>query len=134
MAVDFLGAISFHQVRNGEQQVIDAFGVDSLPKVVLLPGGDEKALVYDGSLNKDDLFKFFAAVKQPVAESQDSKTEKVKSKAKDAKNAAKEKVEKATEIVKEKAEEAASAASSATAPKATEKGKLSNFLLSILIT
>lgn len=133
LAVDFLGAISFHQVRNGEQKVIDAFGVDSLPKVVLLPGGDKKALVYDGSLNKEDLFKFFAAVKEPIAESQESpKTEKAKSKAKDAKNAAKEKAEKATEKVKEKAEEAASSVSSATTPKPTEKGMSSNFVLSLL--
>ncbi|TGZ82982.1 thioredoxin-domain-containing protein [Ascodesmis nigricans] len=74
LAIDFLGAISFYQVRNTEKGVVDAFGVDSLPKIVLLPGGDQAPVVYDGAVKKDELFEFFA-VSASVEESKETPEE-----------------------------------------------------------
>ncbi|RPB07145.1 ER-resident thioredoxin protein [Morchella conica CCBAS932] len=81
LAIDFLGSITFAQIRDKEAQAIEAFGIDNYPTVVVLPGGDKEAIVYQGKISKDDLFEFFKQIAPPVKEPEASaKPRKEKSK------------------------------------------------------
>ncbi|KAI5839039.1 PDI protein A prpA [Morchella snyderi] len=81
LAIDFLGSITFAQIRDKEAEAVETFGIENYPTVVLLPGGDKEGIVYDGKIAKDDLFKFFSQIAPPVKEPEDSaKPKKEKSK------------------------------------------------------
>ena len=68
MAIDFLGSVTFAQIRDKETAAVEEFGVSEFPKVLLLPGGEQEAIVYDGKLAKEPLLKFFKSVKAPTEE------------------------------------------------------------------
>lgn len=132
MAIDFLGAVDFFVVRDRVKEVVNAFGIDSFPQVVLLPGGDKEAVIHDGAMLRDDIFEFISGFKKPLEAAKPSAkasktkisaklsaTEETKKAAKSATEKAKEKAEDATETAKESAEE----------PKPTKKGIHSSNLI-----
>lgn len=72
LAIDFLGSMTFAQIRDKEKEVVDAFGIDKYPTIVVLPGGDKEGVVYDGKVAKDDLFEFFKQIAPPAKEPEPS--------------------------------------------------------------
>jgi protein disulfide-isomerase A6 len=58
LAIDYLGGVSFAQVRNKEKDTVDTFGITKYPTFLVLPGGDKDALVYDGDLKKEAMSAF----------------------------------------------------------------------------
>lgn len=69
IAIDFAGVITIGQARNKEAKTVQTFGVEKFPTLLLLPGGDAPAIVYDGELKKDALVKFLSQVGEPKASS-----------------------------------------------------------------
>ncbi len=65
LAVDFLDGISFAQIRDKEQEAVKTFGVEKFPTLILLPGGDKEAIVYDGEMKKESLVTFLSQVRSP---------------------------------------------------------------------
>ncbi|KAK8203662.1 hypothetical protein IWZ01DRAFT_91090 [Phyllosticta capitalensis] len=94
LAIDFLGSVQFAQIRNKEKKAVDKFGVEKFPTLVLLPGGDKEALVYDGELKKDPMVEFISQVAAPNSNPATAKPDSKKAKTKDSKEAKKEKADK----------------------------------------
>jgi protein disulfide-isomerase A6 len=65
LAIDFLGSISFAQIRNKESDSVEMFGISEFPTFVLLPGGDKEGLVYDGEMKKEAMRKFLQQAAEP---------------------------------------------------------------------
>lgn len=87
LAVDFLGGISFGQIRSKDAGAIELFGVDAFPTLVLLPGGDKEGLVYDGEMKKDPMVAFLGQIAPPNPDPAPKKTKpSAKKPTKDDKN------------------------------------------------
>lgn len=65
LAIDFLGSVSIAQVRDKEKQAVEVFGVEKFPSFVVLPGGDEKHVTYDGEMKKADMVAFLSQFATP---------------------------------------------------------------------
>lgn len=104
LAVDFLDNIIFAQIRDTHKEALKTFGVEKAPTIILLPGGDVAAKVYDGKMEKAPLAKFFGVIKPT-----DSKKEPKK---------------KQPESDKESSPEPVEQSSTSEQPKPTEKRKL----------
>lgn len=65
IAIDFLGTISVAQIRNKEKTTVQTFGISHFPTLVLLPGGAQESLIYDGEMKKDSLVTFFKQIAAP---------------------------------------------------------------------
>jgi protein disulfide-isomerase A6 len=58
LAIDYLGSVSFAQVRNKEKATVNTFGITKFPILVILPGGDKEGIVYDGEMKKEAMTAF----------------------------------------------------------------------------
>jgi protein disulfide-isomerase A6 len=116
LAVDFLGSISFGQIRDKEKEAVESFGITSYPKLILLPGGEKEGIVYDGKLEKTAMSEFLSQIASPnpdpAPEAPKKKAEK-KSK-KDEAKAEKASASFSKESAKHKASDASSAKLKAT--------------------
>jgi protein disulfide-isomerase A6 len=65
LAIEFLGTIHVAQIRNKETAAIDLFGVSKFPMLLLLPGGVQESLVYNGEMNKDSIVRFLSQIAPP---------------------------------------------------------------------
>ncbi|KAI9815656.1 MAG: hypothetical protein M1826_001965 [Phylliscum demangeonii] len=65
LAIDFLDGIRFAQIRDKETAACALFGVDRFPTLIVLPGGDQAAVAYDGPTEKEPMVAFLARVKAP---------------------------------------------------------------------
>ncbi|RAL00525.1 putative disulfide isomerase [Aspergillus ibericus CBS 121593] len=65
LAIDFLGSIHVAQVRNKESEAVEKFGITEFPTLVLLPGGDQDPIVYDGELKKAPMVEFLSQIAAP---------------------------------------------------------------------
>lgn len=65
VAIEFLDVIAIAQARNKESKTVGIFGVDKFPSLVLLPGGDKDAVVYEGELKKGPIVKFLSQAGSP---------------------------------------------------------------------
>ncbi|RMZ85055.1 hypothetical protein DV738_g167, partial [Chaetothyriales sp. CBS 135597] len=65
LAIDFLGSIQIAQVRDTEQAIVDKFGIDTFPSVVLLPGDGQDPIVYSDEMKKQLLVDFLSQVAPP---------------------------------------------------------------------
>ncbi|EAQ93030.1 hypothetical protein CHGG_01265 [Chaetomium globosum CBS 148.51] len=65
VAIDFAGVITIGQARNKEAKAVETFSIEKFPTLVLLPGGDAPAVVYDGELKKEAIVKFLSQAGQP---------------------------------------------------------------------
>jgi len=65
LAIDYLGSISFAQIRSRETEAVEMFGILDFPTLVLLPGGDKDVLVYDGEMKKAPMIDFLRQVAEP---------------------------------------------------------------------
>jgi protein disulfide-isomerase A6 len=83
LAIDFLGAIDFAQVRNKETASVKKFGVTSLPALVLVAGDEPQ--IYEGDLKKKPITEFLSQAAAPNPAVSDSKPKpKPKTKSKPA--------------------------------------------------
>ncbi|KAF3933940.1 hypothetical protein ABW19_dt0206549 [Dactylella cylindrospora] len=87
LAIDFLGSISFAQVRDKETAITSLFGIEKYPTLVVLPGGTKEGVVYDGGMKKDQMHKFLSGFAEPTegkaapkAEKKEKKKEKKETK------------------------------------------------------
>lgn len=87
LAVDFLGSVEVAQIRDKEVNAVSTFGVSSYPTLVLLPGGTETPIVYDGELDKPGLTKFLSQVAAPNPDPAPKASKAPKSSKKDTKKA-----------------------------------------------
>lgn len=78
LAIDFLGSINFGQIRNKESTAVEKFGIEKFPTFVLLPGGEQEPMVYNGELNKEDMAAFLSQVAEPNSASGQEKDKKSK--------------------------------------------------------
>ena len=115
LAIDFLGSINFAQVRNKESTIVEKFGVEKFPTLVLLPGGEQEPLVYTGELNKEDMVAFLSQAAEPNVASGQEKNKK----SKEHKESFTAPAEDATETVSEASKEKADAEDSSTSRKYT---------------
>lgn len=81
LAIDFLGAIDFAQVRNKESASIKKFEVTSLPALVLV-AGDAEPKIYQGDLKKKPITEFLSQAAAPNAPASSDSKPKPKPKAK----------------------------------------------------
>ncbi|RMD40333.1 hypothetical protein DV735_g4807, partial [Chaetothyriales sp. CBS 134920] len=65
LAVDFLGSIKIAQIRDTEQAIVDKFGIETFPSVVLLPGDGKDPIVYTDEMKKQPLTDFLSQVAPP---------------------------------------------------------------------
>jgi protein disulfide-isomerase A6 len=65
VAIDFLGGISVAQARNKEAATVEMFGISEFPSLVLLPGGEQEPLLYDGEMKKEAIVAFLSQVVPP---------------------------------------------------------------------
>lgn len=65
IAIDFLDVITIAQARNKEAKTVELFGIEKYPTLVLLPGGDKEAVVYEGEMKKEPIVKFLSQAGEP---------------------------------------------------------------------
>lgn len=65
IAIDFLDVITIGQIRNKETKAVETFGIEKFPTLVLLPGGDKDAIIYDGELKKPAMIEFLSQAGSP---------------------------------------------------------------------
>ncbi|KAL8959911.1 MAG: hypothetical protein Q9193_003301 [Seirophora villosa] len=58
VATDYLGRINFAQIRNKEAAAVEMFGVTTYPSLVILPGGAEPPVLFDGTFSKGPMKEF----------------------------------------------------------------------------
>jgi len=63
LAIDFLGAVDFAQVRNKETAAVDKYEVEKFPTIVLLQG--DNVSKYDGEISKEALTTFLSQAASP---------------------------------------------------------------------
>ncbi|KAH6854023.1 hypothetical protein B0I37DRAFT_360895 [Chaetomium sp. MPI-CAGE-AT-0009] len=85
VAIDFAGVITIGQARNKEAKAVETFGIEKFPTLVLLPGGDAPAVVYDGELKKEGIVKFLSQAGEPNPVSPPAKGNSKKNKQKNNK-------------------------------------------------
>ncbi|KAL9612182.1 MAG: hypothetical protein Q9167_003218 [Letrouitia subvulpina] len=60
LAAEYHDAISFAQIRNKEKAAVGMFGVTEFPTLIVLPGGTEPPVRFDGSFSKSAMQDFLA--------------------------------------------------------------------------
>ena len=66
IAIDFLGVVKVGQVRSKEKAVVEKYGIDKYPSLVLIPDGDDaKPIVYGGDLKKPAIVDFLKQAGEP---------------------------------------------------------------------
>jgi protein disulfide-isomerase A6 len=85
LAVDFLDGISIAQIRNEERVAVEMFGITKFPTFVLLPGGDKRAILYDGEMKKASMVEFLSQVTSPNPDPAPQKAKSSKKAGKDDK-------------------------------------------------
>lgn len=116
VAIDFLGSITVAQIRNKESASVELFGITKFPTVILLPGGQTDAIVYDGELKKDAIVKFLSQITPPNPDPapKNGKASSPKPNKKEKKSSAKAESSFKSASKSHKSSEASSAAASAT--------------------
>ncbi|KAK2765369.1 hypothetical protein FQN54_008215 [Arachnomyces sp. PD_36] len=104
LAVDFLDAINFAQIRNKESSSVEKYGIEEFPTLVLLPGGDKDAITYTGELKKKPIVEFLSKVASPNPDPAPKNKDK---KQKSSKSSSEENGDKPTESPAPKADDEA---------------------------
>ena len=70
LANEYAGNMHFAQIRNKEEKAVSTFGITNYPTLLVLPGGEASAVVYDGELKKPAMNAFlseYAELRKGVA-------------------------------------------------------------------
>lgn len=116
LAIEFLGSINFGQIRNKESSAVQTFGIGKFPTLVLLPGGEQDSLVYDGEMNKKDMVAFLSQVAEPNSASAQGKNKRSKTSKETSTASADDATESTTEAPEDKNDGEESAPSSRERP------------------
>ena len=90
LANEFTGNLILGQVRNKEAATVEMFGVSEYPTLIVLPGGKQEPVVYDGAFTKAAMKEFLSkhasatdgsALKDKVKDKVKEKAEQVKEQA-----------------------------------------------------
>lgn len=103
LATEFLGSMTFAQIRDKEAKAVEMFGITEFPTLIVLPGGTKEPVKFDGAYKKKDMKDFlgqYASTSSPASSKQKIMGEKP---------------EKPTKDEADKTEEAASSFSTASA-------------------
>lgn len=65
LAVDFLGSISFAQIRSKEVEAVEKYGIEKFPTLVLLPGDGKDPILYNKDMKREALVQFLSQVATP---------------------------------------------------------------------
>ncbi|KAM0275999.1 hypothetical protein ACHAQH_007217 [Verticillium albo-atrum] len=65
IAIDFLDVITVAQVRNTQQAVVEKYGVEKFPTLLLLPADGGEPVVYDGAMKKPAILEFLSQAGTP---------------------------------------------------------------------
>lgn len=76
IAIEFLDVIEVAQIRSKESASVERFGVEKFPTLVLLPGGDKEAVVYEGEMKKAAIVEFLSQAGEPNPDPAPSKSDK----------------------------------------------------------
>ena len=60
LAGEYYGKLAFAQIRDKDTKAISTFGISTYPTLMVLPGGTEPAVVYDGPMIKPLMHAFLA--------------------------------------------------------------------------
>ena len=71
LALDLLGKMQFGQIRDKDTAAVKTFGITSFPTLIVLPGGEASALMYEGNMAKDPMIDFLSQYASPTAQSSD---------------------------------------------------------------
>ena len=85
LANDYRISLTIAQVRDKEKEINSMFGITEYPSLVVLPGGDKSAVVYDGEMKKPAMSKFLSQY-AGIKPDSDQKTNKDKSQSKGTKS------------------------------------------------
>ncbi|CAG8608784.1 6076_t:CDS:2 [Ambispora leptoticha] len=81
LSVDFHNRMLLGEVRQSEAEIINKFGINSFPKLLVIPAGETDAVEFDGKLNHGSISEFLAKYAPlPSKKSQNKKSGKSKSK------------------------------------------------------
>ncbi|KAH0832441.1 hypothetical protein AYO21_05128 [Fonsecaea monophora] len=83
LAIDFLGSITFAQVR--DKATAEKYGVVEFPAIRLIPSHGATPVPYDGEINRDSLVRFFSQVAPPNPDPAPKNTKPAKSTGKKSK-------------------------------------------------
>ena len=94
LASDFVGNMNFAQIRDTELEAVLTFGITTYPTLLVLPGGEAAAVVYDGDMKKAPMTEFLnkyaplttafppdsqPAKQKPIADKKDKQEKKASS-------------------------------------------------------
>lgn len=108
LAMEYLGNMNFAQIRNKETAAVEMFGVSDYPTLIVLPGGTQEPVKFDGAYKKDAMKTFLGQYVSVVSGKSDQKQKPIG-----------KKPEKASAEDAIKADEAASSFSSASSSHAS---------------
>lgn len=84
LSAEFLGSIKFAQIRSKETVAVETFGVSEFPTLLILPGGSQEPVKYEGAFSKTAMKEFLSEYASPKSDSapptQKPLTEKAKKK------------------------------------------------------
>lgn len=84
LSTEFLESLKIAQIRNKETAAVAMFGVTDFPTLILLPGGSQEPVKYEGVFSKNALTEFFLKYSLPTPESAHEKQEPLSSKSKES--------------------------------------------------
>ncbi|CRK20159.1 putative protein disulfide-isomerase like [Verticillium longisporum] len=65
IAIDFLDVITIAQARNNQKAVVEKYGIEKFPTLILLPVGASEPIVYDGAMKKPAILEFLSQAGTP---------------------------------------------------------------------
>ena len=68
LATEYQGDMNFAQIRNKETAANEMFGVTEYPTLIVLPGGTQAPVKFDGSYKKDTINKFLDQFATPASQ------------------------------------------------------------------
>ena len=84
IATEYLGKISFAQIRDKETKAVEQFGISEYPTLIILPGGSTEPVKYDGAFSRTAMKDFLSQYAPALEEKGDSKQKPIIDKAKHA--------------------------------------------------
>lgn len=82
LSAEFLGSVKIAQIRNKETAAVEMFGVTDFPTLILLPGGNQEPVKFDGVFSKGALREFLTKHTSPRSEHVQEKQKPLTKKAK----------------------------------------------------
>lgn len=118
LASEYLGSMTFAQIRDKEADAVEMFGVEEYPTLFVLPGGAQDAVKFDGTFTKESMKEFLSKYAKPTAKSSSEKQKPLGKKAEKKENS-KEKSSSDSSTFSEASTSASQASASSSAISAT---------------